>query len=114
MVTTPQDVALADVRKGVSAFEKLEVPILGLVENMSYFICPHCGERTEIFLTGGGKRLAAELGVPLLGQVPLQAHLADLADTGRPIVAAEPDSPAAQALREVARHVAEQLAAVAR
>ena len=114
IVTTPQEVAVGDSLRGAKMFERVGVPVIGVVENMSDFVCPHCGERTEIFLTGGGKRLAAELGVPLLGQVPLQAHLADLADTGRPIVAAEPDSPAAQALREVARHVAEQLAAVAR
>jgi len=114
IVTTPQEVAVGDSLRGAKMFERVGVPVIGVVENMSDFVCPHCGERTEIFLTGGGKRLAAELGVPLLGQVPLQAHLADLADSGRPIVAAEPDSPAAQALREVARHVAEQLAAVAR
>jgi len=84
--------------------------VIGVVENMSYFVCPHCGERTEVFLTGGGKRLAEELGVPLLGQVPLQAYLADLADAGRPIVAAEPASPAAQALAAIARRVVEQLA----
>ncbi len=111
IVTTPQEVAVGDSLRGAKMFERVGVPVIGVVENMSAFVCPHCGERTEIFLTGGGKRLAAELGVPLLGQVPLQARLADLADTGRPIVAAEPDSPAAQALGEVARHVAEQLAA---
>ena len=114
IVTTPQEVAVGDSLRGAKMFERVGVPVIGVVENMSDFVCPHCGQRTEIFLTGGGKRLAAELGVPLLGQVPLQAHLADLADAGRPIVAAEPDSPAAQALGEVARHVAEQLAAVAR
>jgi len=111
IVTTPQEVAVGDSLRGAKMFERVGVPVIGVVENMSDFVCPHCGKRTEIFLTGGGKRLAGELGVPLLGQVPLQAHLADLADTGRPIVAAEPDSPAAQALGEIARHVAEQLAA---
>ncbi|OLC03082.1 MAG: hypothetical protein AUH78_04035 [Gemmatimonadetes bacterium 13_1_40CM_4_69_8] len=113
IVTTPQEVAVGDSLRGAKMFERVGVPVIGVVENMSYFVCPQCGERTEIFLTGGGKRLAAELGVPLLGEVPLQAHMADLADTGRPIVAAEPDSPAAQALSDVARHVAEQLAALA-
>ena len=103
IVTTPQEVAVGDSLRGAKMFERVGVPVIGVVENMSDFVCPHCGERTEIFLTGGGKRLAAELGVPLLGQVPLQAHLADLADSGRPIVAAEPDSPAAQALGEVAQ-----------
>src|SRR6266700_3533127 len=114
IVTTPQEVAVGDSLRGAKMFERVGVPVIGVVENMSYFVCPQCGERTEIFLTGGGKRLAAELGVPLLGEVPLQAHMADLADTGRPIVAAEPDSPAAQALSDVARRVAEQLAALPR
>jgi len=114
IVTTPQEVAVGDSLRGAKMFERVGIPVIGVVENMSDFVCPHCGERTEVFLTGGGKRLAHELGVPLLGQVPLQAHLADLADAGRPIVAAEPASPAATALAEVAQRVAEQLAAVAR
>src|SRR3989442_7283697 len=112
IVTTPQEVSVGDALRGAKMFERVGVPVIGVVENMSYFVCPHCGERTDVFLTGGGSRLAQELGVPLLGQVPLQARMADLADSGRPIVAAEPASPAAQALGEVARHVAEQLAAV--
>src|SRR5206468_3951921 len=82
IVTTPQEVAVGDSLRGAKMFERVGVPVIGVVENMSDFVCPHCGQRTEIFLTGGGKRLAAELGVPLLGQVPLQAHLADLADAG--------------------------------
>jgi ATP-binding protein involved in chromosome partitioning len=112
IVTTPQEVAVGDALRGAKMFERVGVPVIGVVENMSAFVCPHCGERTEIFLAGGGTRLARELGVPLLGQVPLQARMADLADTGRPIVAAEPSSPAAVALGEVARRVADQLAAV--
>jgi len=112
IVTTPQEVSVGDALRVAKMFERVGVPVIGVVENMSYFVCPHCGERTAVFLTGGGSRLAQELGVPLLGQVPLQARMADLADSGRPIVAAEPASPAAQALGEVARHVAEQLAAV--
>src|SRR6266704_495185 len=114
IVTTPQEVAVGDSLRGAKMFERVGVPVIGVVENMSYFVFPQCGERTEIFLTGGGKRLAAELGVPLLGEVPLQAHMADLADTGRPIVAAEPDSPAAQALSDVARRVTDALAALVR
>ncbi|MGH7548088.1 MAG: P-loop NTPase [Gemmatimonadales bacterium] len=114
IVTTPQEVAVGDSLRGAKMFERVGIPVIGVVENMSGFVCPHCGERTEVFLTDGGKRLARELGVPLLGQVPLQAHLADLADAGRPIVGAEPASPAAMALAEVAQRVAEQLAAVAR
>lgn len=114
IVTTPQEVAVGDSLRGAKMFERVGVPVIGVVENMSYFVCPHCGERTGIFLAGGGQRLADELGVPLLGQVPLQAHMADLADSGRPIVAAEPASPAATALAAVAQRVTEQLAAVAR
>src|SRR5437899_1091862 len=112
IVTTPQEVSVGDALRGAKMFERVGVPVIGVVENMSYFVCPHCGERTAVFLPGFGSRLAQELGVPLLGQVPLQARMADLADSGRPIGAAEPASPAAQALGEVARHVAEQLAAV--
>jgi ATP-binding protein involved in chromosome partitioning len=114
IVTTPQEVAVGDSLRGAKMFERVGVPVIGVVENMSYFVCPHCGERTGIFLAGGGQRLAQELGVPLLGQVPLQAHMADHADTGRPIVVAEPASPAATALTEVAQRVAEHVAAVAR
>ena len=114
IVTTPQEVAVGDSLRGAKMFERVGVPVLGVVENMSYYVCPHCGERTAVFLAGGGTRLADELGVPLLGEVPLQAHLADLADTGRPIVAAQPDSPAARALDAIARRVADALAAVPR
>ena len=114
IVTTPQEVAVGDSLRGAKMFERVGVPVLGVVENMSYFVCPHCGERTEIFLAGGGARLADELGVPLLGQVPLQAQLADLADTGRPVVAADPGSPAAQALAAVARRVSDALAVLPR
>ena len=110
IVTTPQEVAVGDSLRGAKMFERVGVPVIGIVENMSYFACPHCGERTEIFLAGGGTRLADELGVPLLGQVPLQAEMADLADAGKPIVAVEPSSPAAQALDAIARRVVEQLA----
>jgi len=110
VVTTPQDISLADARKAYAMFGKVGVPILGLVENMSYYVCPHCGERSAVFLAGGGGRLAAELGIPLLGQVPLQAGMPNLADTGSPIVVAEPASPAAMALTEIARRVAAQLA----
>ncbi len=112
IVTTPQEVAVGDSLRGAKMFERVGVPVLGVVENMSYYVCPHCGERSEIFLAGGGIRLADELGVPLLGQVPLQARMPDLADAGRPIVVAEPDSPAAQALDAVARRLTDALAAL--
>src|SRR3989442_1792018 len=103
IVTTPQEVAVGDSLRGAKMFERVGVPVVGIVENMSYYVCPHCGERSQLFLAGGGRRLAAELGVPLLGEVPLQAKLPDLADGGRPVVAAQPDSPAAVALVEIPR-----------
>ncbi len=106
MVTTPQDVALADVRKGVTAFEKLEVPILGVIENMSYFICPHCGERTEIFSYGGGRKAAEEWGVPFLGEIPLNPDIRKGGDSGMPVSVSQPDSPVAKAFKDVAQQVA--------
>jgi ATP-binding protein involved in chromosome partitioning len=105
IVTTPQEMATGDALRGAKMFERVNVPVLGIVENMSYFACPHCGERTEIFLRGGGQKLADELGVPLLGQVPLQAGMADDADLGKPVVIASPDSAAAKALRDMTRRV---------
>ena len=111
IVTTPQEMAVGDSLRGAKMFERVGVPVVGVVENMSYYICPHCGERTEIFLTGGGERLARELDVPLLGQVPLQARMADFADAGKPIVLAEPSSPAGVALAEIAARLSQRLAA---
>ena len=110
IVTTPQDVALIDARKGLAMFRKVNVPVLGIVENMSYFICRHCGEREEIFGHGGGKRTAEMLGVPFLGEVPIDPKVVIGGDTGEPIVASDPASPAAQAFVELARQVAEQMA----
>jgi len=109
IVTTPQEVAVGDSLRGAKMFERVGVPVIGVAENMSYFVCPHCGERTEVFRAGGGQRLADELGVPLVGRVPLQAGMSDLADLGRPIVVAEPGSPAGVALREMAERVAQLL-----
>jgi ATP-binding protein involved in chromosome partitioning len=109
IVTTPQEVAIGDALRGAKMFDRVGVPVVGIVENMSYFECPHCGERTEIFLADGGTRLAEELGVPLLGQIPLQARMADLADDGQPIVIAQPDSPAARALADIAREIENRL-----
>ncbi len=111
IVTTPQEVAVGDSLRGAKMFEKVGVRVLGIVENMSYYICPHCGDRSELFLSGGGERLAGELGIPLLGQIPLQARVPQLADAGQPVVAAEPGSPAAEALAGIATRVAEALAA---
>ena len=105
IVTTPQEMAVGDSLRGAKMFERVGVGIVGIVENMSYFVCPDCNARSNIFLAGGGSRLAAELGVPLLGSIPLQPRLAELADAGRPIVEAEPESPAARALRAVAEEL---------
>jgi len=110
IVTTPQEMAVGDSLRGAKMFERVGVPVVGIVENMSYYICPHCGDRSEVFLGGGGARLAAELGVPLLGQVPLQAGLPGLADRGEPIVVAEPESPAGVALAALAQTVAARVA----
>jgi ATP-binding protein involved in chromosome partitioning len=109
VVTTPQDVALIDARKGLAMFRKVNVPVLGIVENMSYFLCRHCGEREEIFGHGGGQKTAALLGVPFLGEVPIDPKVVVGGDTGEPIVAAHPDAPASAAFREVARLVVEQV-----
>src|SRR6185503_9223135 len=110
IVTTPQEMAVGDSLRGAKMFEKVGVPVMGIVENMSGYVCPHCGEHTDLFLAGGGQRLADELKVPLLGKVPLQAGMPNLADAGSPIVVVEPGSPAAVALTGIARRVAEQLA----
>ncbi|HKA57868.1 MAG TPA: Mrp/NBP35 family ATP-binding protein [Gemmatimonadales bacterium] len=113
IVTTPQEMAVGDSLRGAKMFERVGVKVIGVVENMSYFVCPHCNTRSEVFLAGGGTRLAAELRVPLLGQVPLQAGMAELADRGRPIVVSEPESPAGVALRTLARTVTERVAGLA-
>jgi ATP-binding protein involved in chromosome partitioning len=105
VVTTPQEMAVGDALRGAKMFERVNVPVLGVVENMSGFICPHCHERTDIFMTGGGQRLAEETGVSLLAQVPLQPGMADHADKGLPVVLAEPDSPAAIVFKELAETI---------
>ncbi|HXV77908.1 MAG TPA: Mrp/NBP35 family ATP-binding protein [Candidatus Polarisedimenticolaceae bacterium] len=110
IVTTPQDVALADAIKGINMFRKVGVPLLGLVENMSYFRCPHCGERSEIFSHGGGRVQAERLDVPFLGEVPLDATLRASGDDGRPVVDAAPASALAGVFRAIARDVARSLA----
>lgn len=108
IVSTPQQLAIGDALRGAKMFEQVGVPVLGIVENMSYFVCPHCNEHTDIFREGGGQHLADELGVPLLGRIPLQARMANLADEGRPIVIAEPESPAAVALKELTHRVTQE------
>ena len=102
IVSTPQDIALIDARRGVRMFEKVLVPVLGLVENMSSFVCPHCGTTTHLFGHGGARREAEALGVPFLGEVPLLLDIRLTSDAGTPIVAQAPDSPAARAYADIA------------
>jgi ATP-binding protein involved in chromosome partitioning len=110
IVTTPQEVAVGDALRGAKMFERVAVPVIGVVENMSGFTDPETGRRFELFSSGGGQRLADEIAVPLLGTVPLQPELAALADAGKPILIAEPDSPAAASLREIAESVRQKTA----
>ena len=105
IVTTPQEVASGDALRGAKMFQRVAVPVLGVIENMSYFICPNCAEKHRIFGSGGGKRLAEELNVPLLGEIPFFGGVLEGADRGEPIVVSEPKTPAAQALFELARRL---------
>jgi ATP-binding protein involved in chromosome partitioning len=107
IVTTPQEVAVGDALRGAKMFEKVSVPVAGVVENMSAWVDPTTGQRLEMFGSGGGQRLADELGIPLLGTVPLQPGMAELADRGKPIIVAEPESPAAKALLGIAERLVE-------
>ena len=110
IVTTPQDIALLDARKGLKMFEKVEVPVLGIVENMSIHICSQCGHAEHIFGEGGGERMAKQYGVEFLGALPLDIKIREQADGGKPTVAAEPDGPVAAIYRDIARRVAAALA----
>jgi ATP-binding protein involved in chromosome partitioning len=110
-VTTPQEVSLHDVRKGMMMFQKVNVPLLGIVENMSYYVCGHCGTREEIFSHGGGERAAATLKIPFLGRIPIDSAIRRGGDEGKPIVVANPDSPQSQAFRSIAENVRVQLGA---
>jgi len=105
IVSTPQDISLLDARKGLNMFRKVDVPVLGIIENMSYFVCPHCRERSEIFSHGGAKREAERLGVPFLGEVPLDIEIRETSDGGQPIVVSDPDSPHAVVYLDIARQV---------
>jgi ATP-binding protein involved in chromosome partitioning len=111
IVTTPQDVALIDARKGLAMFQKVNVPVLGIVENMSYFLCPKCGHREEIFKHGGGERTAKKLNVPFLGAIPLDPAVAIGGDAGVPIVAAEPESSVTHAFLRIAETIQQRLGA---
>ncbi|MBI5777222.1 MAG: Mrp/NBP35 family ATP-binding protein [Nitrospirae bacterium] len=108
-VTTPQEVALHDVRKGMMMFKGVNVPLLGVIENMSYYICRHCGEREEIFSHGGGQRAAEKLGVPFLGAIPIDPAIRAGGDEGMPIVIADPDSPQTKAFKDIASKIASEL-----
>ena len=110
IVSTPQDLALIDARRGIAMFNQVKVPLIGLVENMSYFICPHCGKRTDIFSHGGARKEAEKLGVPFLGEAPLDVMIRANSDDGRPVVATMPESAQAGAFMEIARRVADTLA----
>lgn len=114
IVTTPQDIALLDARKGLKMFEKVEVPVLGIVENMSIHICSECGHAEHIFGEGGGTRMAEEYGVDFLGSLPLDIKIREQADSGNPTVAAMPDSKVSEIYREIARKTAAKLATKAK
>jgi ATP-binding protein involved in chromosome partitioning len=111
IVSTPQDLALIDARRGVAMFKRVNVPVLGVVENMSYFLCPSCGTRSDIFGHGGAHKEAERLGVPFLGEVPLHMAIREKSDSGLPVVATEPDSPHTQVYRAIASKVFEQMKA---
>jgi ATP-binding protein involved in chromosome partitioning len=109
IVSTPQDIALLDARKGLNMFKKVDVPVLGIVENMSYFLCPHCGGRSEIFSHGGARQEAERLGTEFLGEVPLDIAIRETSDGGTPITVAEPDNPHALVFRRIAARIWEKI-----
>jgi ATP-binding protein involved in chromosome partitioning len=113
IVTTPQDVALQDVVKSIAMFRRLEVPIIGIVQNMAYYVCPCCGTRADIFGTGGGRRLAERTGIAFLGEIPLHPSVREGGDGGRPVVVAAPESPQAEAFRNIAGAVAARVSVLA-
>jgi len=109
IVSTPQDLALIDARRGIAMFRRVNVPVLGIVENMSYFLCPHCGERSDVFGHGGARHEAERLNVPFLGEVPLDLEIRETSDAGRPLVVSEPNSAQAAVYREIAKNVWREL-----
>ncbi len=114
IVSTPQDLALADARRGIAMFRRVNVPVLGIVENMSTFVCPHCGTRSDIFGHGGARHEAERLGVPFLGEVPLDIAIREQSDAGAPVVASAPDSENAKIYRDIAARVRDGLAVASR
>jgi ATP-binding protein involved in chromosome partitioning len=111
IVSTPQDLSLIDARKGLAMFQRVDVPVLGIVENMSYFLCPHCSERTDIFGHGGAEHEAARIGVPFLGAVPLHVKIREFSDEGTPVVAREPEGEHARTFRDIAARTWERVKA---
>lgn len=111
LVTTPQDVALADVVRAKQMFDKVHIPVLGIVENMSQFVCPNCSHTTAIFNHGGGRKAAQMFGIPFLGEIPLDLKVRESGDSGVPVVVGAKDSPEAKAFQEVARNVAGRVSA---
>ena len=114
IVSTPQDLALIDARRGIAMFRRVNVPVLGIVENMSYFLCPQCGTRSDIFSHGGARHEAERLGVPFLGEVPLHMDIREKSDAGLPVVATAPEGPIAATYRDIAAKVRDQLKLTAR
>jgi ATP-binding protein involved in chromosome partitioning len=112
IISTPQDLSLIDARRGLAMFKKVNVPVLGIVENMSYFQCPHCGTRSDIFGHGGARHEAERLGVPFLGEIPLHMSIRATSDAGTPVVASEPDGPHAAIYRAIGAKVRDQLQGV--
>ncbi|MEA1995704.1 MAG: Mrp/NBP35 family ATP-binding protein [Campylobacterota bacterium] len=109
VVTTPQDVALMDAARAVDFFKKLKIPVLGVIENMSYFVCPHCGEKVDIFSHGGGKKLSIQLSLPFLGEIPIDIDIRTGGDEGKPIVVSKPDSLGAKAFINAAKKIIEEM-----
>ena len=110
IVSTPQDIALLDARKGLNMFRKVDVPVFGIIENMSYFLCPSCGHESQIFSRGGARREADKLGMEFLGEIPLDIEIRETSDDGRPIVVSHPESPHAQTYRAIADRIWEKVA----
>jgi ATP-binding protein involved in chromosome partitioning len=108
IVTTPSDIALIDAAKGLNMFRTVDVPVFGIIENMSYFLCPHCHERTDVFSARGGQRVAEKLGAPFLGEIPLEIAIRKGGDEGRPIVATHPEAPESKPFLDLARAVRER------
>jgi ATP-binding protein involved in chromosome partitioning len=112
IVTTPQDVALVDAIKGINMFNEVDIPVIGIIENMSFFLCPHCGERTDIFSHGGGVKAADDLCVPFLGEIPIDISIRESGDIGIPVVIKDPDSPQAQSFLSITENIAARVSVI--